>query len=891
MWAKLFFGAGFLVLFAGCRRTEPPLASDPLEVTFAGCSSVMRTDAGTRCEIGDPASLRLAIDPRATDLFVREDDTAPRALSRGDPGAPSLVEISKSAVRLTVTARVAGAPARFELNLARAESMAWLEDAKAKRASGDLAAARTVVEPHLKAPSDRERALATSMAARISLAEGRADEAFPLFEQAIALHRRERRISDAADDSFALAFALHQRSHRYEDARAVLDALAADLPYYPEGRAREPYYRGVLAGEVGDHRGALTLLRLSEERAHALGMKTLERNAREALGVEMQALGRPRASLEVFRALEREADLTECDRVRLANNVGWAALLANEAEGTAALDARGPLLQAAGNAACADAYLTSFALGNLARLSLDQGNVDDAEARLAEARKLVSVPRGTERLAWMDLDARILLARKKRAEALRRFDEARALAQSAALPFAEWSALVGRGEALEALGKQDAAIASFLEAEDVVSRTLTLVPLGGGRGSFVADRSKSARAAIDLLLAAGRTREAVGVAMRSRTRVIQTVERPERLDRLTEDERKAWERAVRAYRSAREHLDHEAENDWKLPANELARITATRSKAERDQRDALERAMPNRIRTEDALPATPSSSDLEIVIHPGRASWWAFAVDAEKTTALRVPSSDAPVADLARALLDPISARIERVRRVRIRPYGAWRNVDVHALPFHDASLVDAVAVDYPLGIGAPLTSARSRRALVVGNPTGDLPRAADEAARTATALGPRFEIRRLTGAEATTARTLGALRDADFFHYAGHGRFSGDEGWESSLPLAQGGHLSIADIVALAAAPRVVVLTGCETARTSGEAEGLGIGQAFILAGADVVVAPTRPVSDEVGAAFAKGLYEGSVDEPWTDAARRSAMNLRKSGAGDWSAFRVLAR
>src|SRR5690606_21603646 len=136
--------------------------------------------------------------------------------------------------------------------------------------------------------------LAAGLLGRLDLARGDVTTAIAHLRRAADAHRTLGRVSDRVDDTFALAFALHQRSHRYEEARLALDALGDDLAIYPEGLAREPYYRGILASELGDRRAALGLLRAAETRARALGMDRLERNARAALALEMQVLGRAR---------------------------------------------------------------------------------------------------------------------------------------------------------------------------------------------------------------------------------------------------------------------------------------------------------------------------------------------------------------------------------------------------------------------------------------------------------------------------------------------------------------------------------------------------------------------------------------------------------------------
>jgi hypothetical protein len=291
----------------------------------------------------------------------------------------------------------------------------------------------------------------------------------------------------------------------------------------------------------------------------------------------MQVLGRSNESLAVLKALERDPEVTGCERVEIANDLGWASLLSNEASPDRPPQDPRPMLRAAlDDASCSDAYLRSFALGNLARFELSRDNDTEAAKHLADARLAVKEPRGTERLAWLDLEARILLARHEPAKALARFDEERALARAGLLLDPEWSALVGRAEALQALGQRADAVTALLAAEEVLDRAILLVPLGEGRGTFVAERSRSARAAIELLLLLGRDEDAARVARRSRTRVLASVERSSRIELLAAGERARWEAALRSYRSAREAIDAEAANDWKLPADALARTTAAR---------------------------------------------------------------------------------------------------------------------------------------------------------------------------------------------------------------------------------------------------------------------------------------------------------------------------
>lgn len=919
---RAFFRVGVLTLLlwavGACRRTPPspsPAPEEKLEVGFAGCAAVVARSDGVVCELAEPRKLRLVVPAGARDVTIQAGDETPLAsrVEAAGNATAHVLEVPSSAASVVVRARIADRAARFTLRVAPARKLAWADDAKALRGRGDLAGARAAADKHTDAGDDDERAAARDLLARITLAEGHADDAFPIFREAIASHRAAGRISDAVDDSFALAFALHQRSHRYDEARAALDGVAKELLSYPEGRARDPYYRGILASETGDRRAALALLREAESRAHALGMARLERNARAAVALEMQVLGRVRESLVILRALEADPEVRGCERVEVENDLGWGALLANEAAADQREDARAPLERAVAVEECSDAYLKSFALGNLARLAMGQGNVAGAKMHLEAARAAVKEPRGTERMSWLDLEARILLAGHEAEKALARFDEERSLARAGVLLEPEWSALVGRAEALEQLGRRADAVAALVSAEEILDRAMLLVPLGEGRGAFVADRSRSARLAVDWLVALGRNEAAARVARRSRTRVLASVERALRIELLGVEDRARWENAVRSYRSAREAIDAEAAGDWKLPADALARTTEARKEREHALRVSLEGAMAVLTRasreptagagddagtSEERVPA----GDLELLVHPAIQGWIAFATDRTTTTSHRVPAPAAPPDELAARLFDPIAARIVAAKRVRVRAYGAWRQVDVHALSFKGAPLLAQVPVDYPLGLraaaGAPTFE---RRAVIVGDPSGNLARARAEATLVAKALEPRMAFRLLVGGDATSRSVAAQLSRAGLFHYAGHGIFSDADGLASTLELAEGGRLSAGDLFALAPAPRKVVLSGCDAARTTGEADDLGLAQALVAAGAEEVLAPVHAISDTLAEKLAAALYTGAAADSACDlasagslavAARAALLRVHEDDPTlPWEVFRVLAR
>lgn len=185
---------------------------------------------------------------------------------------------------------------------------------------------------------------------------------------------------------------------------------------------------------------------------------------------------------------------------------------------------------------------------------------------------------------------------------------------------------------------------------------------------------------------------------------------------------------------------------------------------------------------------------------------------------------------------------------------------------------------------------------LVVADPQGNLPSARREASAVLQALEgrtPAGSVSTLLGAQATSPEVRRALAGASWLHYAGHAAFAVDDPWRSELPLAGGGRLSIGDVLALPRAPAVVALFACESGRTDARAEGIGLAQAFLVAGSRAVFAATRPVADELAAELASQMYGNVVASPPTQPAnllRRAQLALRSRGdRRDWGAFRVL--
>ncbi|WP_437727525.1 CHAT domain-containing protein [Sorangium sp. So ce861] len=902
-----------------CHRTAPEPPPLPLEVELAGCGALR---AGGVCELPDDGTIRVWVRAPAQARAALALDGTPVAQA-GVPvqgGVLTLVHAPDGARELAVAAEGAGARASFRARLLPPSSAPALRQAEALRRQGKLDEAAALLGALSSSPDPATRALATGKLARVDLARGRVEDAIPRFEEAIRSHRAEGRISDEFLDRFALSYALLYNGRRFTEAREALDALGPLEASHPEGRAMKHYYAALVSFETGDLRSALRQLDASAEGAERLGMRAHLRHVLQQRADVLQSLGRAGEARALLRELHASTppDAPPCERASLLNDLGWNALHVAEAGGPIE-DGRGALEQALAlyGGPCPKPANRANALTNLALTALRARDAAGARVRLDEARRAVPSPDARLALHWLDIEGRIALGRGDGAAALRIYERLARLAELSALAHGRYRAALGRGEALEALGRLDEADGAYAAAESMRGELGLLAPLGEGRGTFLGRFEESARLRVDLLLRRDPAR-ALGAARRSRARALAALRWSHRLASLSAAERARWEGALAAYRRAREAFDADDRQDWQLAADELERATAARQHRGQAIRAMLDEALAVLGRAEpepadDGAPPALGEGELMLVYHRVRDGWAGFAVTRGGVAARRLAATSAaalageltaatPAGALSAALLTPFRESIAAARRLRFVPSGALEQVDFHALPWSGAPLVAHAPVTY--GMDLPGRSERAAPggeggALVVADPRGDLPAARREGELVAAALaGQGLRVERLSGGAATHPSLRDALErpSLEVFHYAGHGAFAGRDGWDSSLRLAAGGELAVGDVLALQRAPARVVLSGCDTARTAptaGDAGlGLGLAQAFLLAGAGSIIAAARPVDDAVAERMMAALYGGAGFAAADAGARLREAALavmRVAPSSDWASFRAL--
>lgn len=204
-------------------------------------------------------------------------------------------------------------------------------------------------------------------------------------------------------------------------------------------------------------------------------------------------------------------------------------------------------------------------------------------------------------------------------------------------------------------------------------------------------------------------------------------------------------------------------------------------------------------------------------------------------------------------------------------------------LKFAMGRLVSAKLEESP---GQRRNPAQGGDALVVSNPSGDLPGAAREGETVAGLLKEGFKggVRHISG-PVTKAAFLKALQGCRILHFAGHAQH-GDGKVKDGFRLADG--IATAEEVVSAvgsAAPQLVFSNSCASSTSGGwreSARGVsGLAQALLLRGAQHYLAPMWDIPDDDALTFALRFYERVLaGHPFGEAVRHARELLASTPA-----------
>lgn len=873
---------------AECREKHEPLLES---VQLAGCREVLR---GPICELEDPTTLVLFVRAQAgARLSVRADDR-PQQVTWTPSGNGMIAElrVTTATRSISVEAKRDGTD-RWDRSISVWQRPQPLREAETLSKNGNSAQA---ILDAFEPANVREEIELEKLRGRSAMKSGDGRAAIAHWTRAAELADGAGVVSMATNERLAVAHAAIFNARDLALARRMLEAVRkSPIDQDPLGAAHLAYYEGSLALQTGDFRTAISAFELTERTAARFKNQDTWWMAKHVHSEALTAIGAYDRALEMIVELDRHPN-TRASACAEANHLGrlaWADVMARESGERSRIDAQGAIRRALElvTTVCPTPSAIPNHLSVLALALVQEGDHRGARQEVERARTLGVELTPLVQMWLDDILGRVELAEKNFDEAAAAYDRLESLASRAFSPEAAWRAAVGQAAVLRARGKVEPALAEYSRAESMLDEQSLAIAIGGGRGRFIAAKRGASQQQIELLIDAGRTDEAIAAMRRARARGLSGLKKEQRLSAFAGEERARWDDAIARYNNARAELDSSLARDWAVAAAREAEVLALRARLSEEMRLALDDALsllePKHVRAE--LSGSRQVATTQPLVEfsdpiPGELVL-GFMPLSKGLLGYAITSSTSRVAFVAEnAVLDPFADLLAVTHTVRLLTDGALARLDLHTALIDTHEVVFAVDVPQLEHAGAPKVLA-----VIVADPRGDLPEARDEAKAIEKVFGPPVEL--YSGREATREHVVAALERAGTFHYAGHGRFGGDEGFDSALPLAASAELTVGDILAMRSVPARVVLSGCETAQTSTTAgQQLGLAQTFVLAGARAVVAASRPVTDATARRLSELLYE-RPGEPLPRALRRAQLRLKKDDpTADWAAFRAIA-
>ena len=846
------------------------------------------------------------------------------ALTRSSPTGPVALptteqEVAGGATLVWTSTSAAVPPGDLKLNLHRRGSSSpvlswdirWIEPLsedprlaplEALRQRGDLAGLQAATEALSAAPAlvrihaCREVARGHAMRSDSASAAAASLQCARLARDLGAPHESVR--SEAA----AVYYDLQAR--RYTRARATITGALdqARKLGFVELEMELLAFQGWLLSELGDARNAERVLLQTVSGAQRYGLHFSAANASFGLANLLAAQGRHQAAIDLMR--EASAYVIEHPEARALLpharvNLGWvlAQAMVHRAIPTDFTEPTALFTTASDELEVLDPIARASAVANLAWLQFLQGDLPGCRATLGTLR---ADHGGSAQLAerFVELlEAELTLADGHLEAARAAF---RAVERHAREDGDEQvneyvlRAQHGAARALLAMRRPEAALEAYRAALSTLARTASKSELRVNRALFFSDRRAVVEEAVALLLTRGHYLEALRTMDDVQARVIGAMANEVRVSRLPPPQRAIWDQLVASYQGQKERFEAgRAKGDF-MSADVLERWQAERKAEQAD----LGRAF-------DALyafldQAAPAEQWAEVhswtpqdILQTGQALL-SFFPTRERTYALLAYGDQLESVPVDAHLPDLLWEKLRTATHLYVVS-GGWSEArDLAIRTLGDGSyLLEKLSISQiPRATWhALVSSARPiERTLVVSNPDGDLPFAAQEGALVTSMLPNSAH---LLGAEASRRRTLGELAHSGGLHFAGHGATRSSDPWQAHLSLAGHDLLSLEDVLFAQTRLGTVVLSGCETGRalSLSAVESVGLPEAFLTAGAHAVLASEHVLDDAAALEFIRQFYAaGGANHP-VEAFRVAATVMIRRRDDAWRAFRVFGR
>ena len=465
-------------------------------------------------------------------------------------------------------------------------------------------------------------------------------------------------------------------------------------------------------------------------------------------------------------------------------------------------------------------------------------------------------------------------------------------------------------EALEGLGR----------AADIIELLRTRVDRPEEREWFLVDKERVYEDAIALCAALGKPKDVFRYCERGRARAFLDAIGAARIERIEEDD----PRRERRSELVSQLLDPAVTPDAKPGLLDELRMLRAQSAAERPAISAVTDAeLPS---FEEVCAAIPEDTRVLELFQTGEnvfhllldrtglldAGMTVFEEPVE-TVAARFRQEvidgdpDLPTGhSLFVALFRPVMPKLAETARLIVVPHRSLHYIPWSALWFvpagDDAPPRQYLRSRFLLGTvpSASYLAQRSRSPspdqgdgvrMVLGDPTGDLEGAAEEAREVAKTL----RVQPLLGPAATKDALLQGAPSA-VLHVAAHGSYNPEDPLLSGLHMADG-LATVEDMLTRAPRTRLLVLSGCVTGlseRRPGD-ELIGLARAALLSGTKSIVVTLWETSDEASMSFFRYFYDALSDgSTVSEAIAWSQHHLATGEDGydqpvDWAPFLLL--
>ena len=883
MSIRATFFAQLWVCFAACT---PPLTSAPSSDSL--CPDTIRPVGHHSVQIIDGRT-RWFYAPDTPVSIFRSGPGPDRATwrTKGTDSVWAAVETSTVPGGHRVVLRALPSDGELEycdLRLALAltpEGRAW---PRVREAGGDLGRLKSIVE-HPEHELEAQAALLQIARAASKTAPEGDPSAYETYQVKRA-RRAERSglISEAATAYSSAAWVARRRRAfgvaeqwlRRAQAQAQADVADDDLI-----RARVALQAGYLWRDTGRFRRAVEAYGDGRAASARHGDVALSAYLTLAQAGTYGLIGRYREALRLLDSVEHIFAKSPARRLDFEVDRTYTEALAIA---SGALPQRWPRIEQRMQAALALARrlarddIASMLLANLAWTAERQGAHDRVAQYLDQHRTLGAGAYAEREIAL--LEARSLLPNAP-AQALQALDALRATldAESAGLATdLHWRVSFAQAQAFALQQRHADATKAFDVAITELESVSAYTDLRASRARFLEARTQLFDTAAAHALAQKDFGKAFVISERAKAQVLDALRLRDRIESLKPAMRARWLRARERYSRARDALADRTTARKTLPAAELPAFDASTEALEQEAK-ASWTALFTLLAQKRSNARLTSMADLQAKLLPNE-RLLAFVQVAGQNVRLDVTRHRVETAK-------DTSVSLRGVAHVYLVP-GPHMPLEVlvgrwipRLLPKASVSVLPLASL---LVEASPSTA--EGPALVVGDSLRDLPASRREAIWVAA----RLNVSAVTGRKATRRRVRDRLERASLFHFAGHGTLSSDDPWRSELLLTKGDALRLEDLLARPIAPRLAVLSGCDTGRSGwvGRRFRVGLPEALLLGGTRTVIAATREVDDQTTEAFVKAFYQAGGAEDPVGAYRTVLLEKMKVSEKDALSFAV---